>query len=150
MAVYDSWNDTDGSGPWIEIGGTSVAAPAWAGLIAIANQGRGGASLDGATQTLPALYNLPSADFHDITSGSNGDFSAGPGYDEVTGLGTPQANLLVPALAAYGAATKMAITAEPPCQRHRRRFLRDRGLGRGQCGRRRHHVPWDRDSGPGQ
>ena len=59
------------------MGGTSLAAPAWAALIAVADQGRvaeGGTTLDGATQTLPALYSLPSADFHDITSGSNGTY----------------------------------------------------------------------------
>ena len=60
------------------------------------SQGLG--SLDGPSQTLPALYSLPTADFHDITSGSNGTYSAGPGYDEVTGLGTPVANTLVPDL----------------------------------------------------
>ncbi len=49
---------------------------------------------------------LPASDFHDITKGSNGGFKAGPGYDEVTGLGTPKANLLaVPGLVAYGTAT---------------------------------------------
>ena len=50
VAIYDSYNNTDGSGPWVEIGGTSLAAPAWAGLIAIANQGRvlaGASTLDG-------------------------------------------------------------------------------------------------------
>ena len=43
------------------------------------------------------LYSLPATDFNDITSGSNGN-PAGPGYDMATGLGTPIANLLVPAL----------------------------------------------------
>ena len=88
---------------WLGDAGTSAASPIWAGLIAIADQGRaleGGAPLTGYTQTLPALYSLPSADFHDIVYGSNG-YSAGPGYDLVTGLGTPVANLLVPALASY-------------------------------------------------
>jgi hypothetical protein len=57
--------------------------------------------LDGATQTLPELYNLyqrKPSDFHDITSGSNGAYSAHTGYDEVTGLGTPVANHLIPDL----------------------------------------------------
>ncbi len=117
VAVYDSWDNTDNSGPWLEIGGTSVAAPSWAGLIAIGNQGRvaaGGTTLDGPSQTLPALYSLPAADFHDITKGSNGGFKAGPGYDEVTGLGTPKANLLVPGLVAYGTATQIVVTNQPP------------------------------------
>ncbi len=117
VAVYDSYDDTDNSGPWLEIGGTSAAAPPWAALIAIADQGRvaaGGSPLDGPTETLPALYSLPASDFHDITQGSNGGFRAGPGYDEVTGLGTPVANQLVPDLLAYGTATHLAVTNQPP------------------------------------
>jgi subtilase family serine protease len=86
--------------------GTSLSAPCWAGLIAIADQervARGGKTFNNIadpTQTLDALYSLPEADFHDITSGYNGLF-AGAGYDEVTGRGSPVANLLVPDLAAY-------------------------------------------------
>jgi subtilase family serine protease len=120
VAVYDSYNDTNGSGPWEQVGGTSLSAPSWAGLIAIADQGRvaaGGTTLTGPTQTLPALYSLPSTDFNDVTAGSNGGFSAHAGYDEVTGLGTPKANLLVPALAAYAAtvgASELTVTTEPP------------------------------------
>ena len=66
--------------------------------MAIVDQGRalaGESSLDGYTQTLPALYQLSSADFHDVTSGSNGGYQAGPGFDLVTGRGTPVANLVV-------------------------------------------------------
>jgi hypothetical protein len=99
VAVYDSYNG--GQPAWFKTAGTSVSAPLWAGLVAIANQGRAGAGLapyDGRTGTLPKLYSLPASDFHDITSGGNG-YTAGPGYDLVTGRGTPIANLLVPALA---------------------------------------------------
>jgi subtilase family serine protease len=104
VSVYDTWNEGQGGG-WFQVGGTSLASPLWAGMIAIANQGRalaGESTLNGYTQTLPMLYSLPSTDFHDVTTGSNGTYSAGPGYDLVTGLGTPVANLLVPALAGYG------------------------------------------------
>ena len=100
VQIYDSY---DQANPCFQMGGTSLAAPCWAGLIAIADQGRvaaGGTTLDGPSQTLPALYSLPSGDFHDITSGSNGD-EATPGYDMVTGLGSPNADLLVSDLAAY-------------------------------------------------
>jgi hypothetical protein len=117
VAVYDSYNDTDNSGPWVEVGGTSLGAPAWAALIAIANQGRvlaGGTTLDGPTQTLPALYAISPTDFNDVTSGSNGVFSAGTGYDEVTGLGSPKADLVIPDLATYGTATHLGIIAQPP------------------------------------
>jgi hypothetical protein len=98
VAVYDSYDSP--SSPWVVVGGTSLAAPMWAGLIAITDQGRvlsGQTTLDGATQTLPKLYALPSTDFHDITTGNNG-YAAGPGFDLVTGRGTPIANKLVPDL----------------------------------------------------
>jgi hypothetical protein len=101
---------------WLGDAGTSAAAPIWAGLIAIADQGRalaGGTPLTGYSQTLPALYSLPAVDFHDIQSGNNGD-SAGPGYDLATGLGTPVANLLIPDLAAYEIPSRLAIKNEPP------------------------------------
>ncbi len=94
-AVYDSY-DEGAATPWVQVGGTSLAAPMWAGLMAIVNQGRaliGQTSLDCKTETLPRLYALPSTDFHDITTGNNG-FAAGVGYDLVTGLGTPIANKL--------------------------------------------------------
>jgi len=107
VAVYDT-TDNPASSPWSSyIGGTSLATPMMAGLVAVADQGRAVAglpSLDGPTQTLPRLYALPSSDFHDITSGNNSSstypgYSAGPGYDLVTGLGTPIANKLVNDLA---------------------------------------------------
>ena len=89
-AVYDN------SG-WIDLGGTSAGAPQWAALIAIADQGRaasGLGSLDGPSQTLSLLYGMPATDFHDITTGYNG-YHAGPGYDLITGLGSPHAPLVV-------------------------------------------------------
>jgi subtilase family serine protease len=103
VAVYDSYNNGTAT-PWVQVGGTSLAAPSWAGLIAIADEGlaqRGEPTLDGPTQTLPRLYDLflkKPGDFHAITSGSNGAFSAGPGYNEVTGMGSPVANKLIPDL----------------------------------------------------
>ena len=50
--------------------------------------------MKGSTDTLPKLYALPAADFHDITSGNNG-FQAGAGYDLVTGRGTPFADKVI-------------------------------------------------------
>jgi hypothetical protein len=102
------------SGGWFQVGGTSLASPMFAGLVAIANQGRalqGLSSLDGPSQTLPLLYSLPESDFHDITTGGNGTYNATPGYDLVTGRGTPIANLLVPALAGSGVAQPPGVTA---------------------------------------
>ena len=116
VALYDSYDGTS-AGPWQEIGGTSVSAPCLAGLIAIADQGRviaGATTLDGTSQTVPALYSLPSSDYNDVTSGGNGAFEAKPGYDESTGLGTPMANLFVPNLTDYGLAGKLVITTQPP------------------------------------
>ncbi len=94
VAVYSQY----GFGGWAQVGGTSAAAPQWAALVAIADQGlaiAGKGSLDGASQTLPDLYKLSSSDFHDVTTGSNGGYSAGVGFDLVTGLGTPIANRVV-------------------------------------------------------
>ncbi|HZW29304.1 MAG TPA: choice-of-anchor Q domain-containing protein [Isosphaeraceae bacterium] len=118
VAVYDSYTYGT-SAPWIQVGGTSLGVPAWGGLIAIANQGRvlaGGTTLDGATQTLPALYGLPYTDFHDVNSGTNFGFRASSGYDLVTGLGSPKANLLVPDLTAYGMADQAEVTTDPPAR----------------------------------
>jgi autotransporter-associated beta strand protein len=78
-------------------GGTSFGAPAWAALIGLADEARAAAglgSLDGFSQTLPDLYALPGLDFHDITVGNDG-YAAGPGYDLVTGLGSPVASRVV-------------------------------------------------------
>lgn len=58
-----------GAGSWMIVGGTSLGTPAWAAILAIVDQGRtleGKGSLDGPTQALPALYSLPSTDFHAI------------------------------------------------------------------------------------
>jgi hypothetical protein len=88
---------TYGYGGWLQVGGTSAAAPQWAALVTLADQGRallGQLALDGHTQTLPDLYRLPDSDFHDIITGDNG-YPAGPGYDLATGLGSPIANLVV-------------------------------------------------------
>ena len=52
------------------------------------------------TDAQQALYMLPQSDYNVITSGNNG-YSGEAGYNLVTGLGTPVANLLVPDLIAY-------------------------------------------------
>ena len=101
VAVFDSVSYYGQSG-WFQLGGTSAAAPAWAGLIAITDQGlaTGGKGPLSNTQAQAGLYSLPSSDFHDVVSGSNG-YSAGAGYDLVTGLGSPRANLLIPGLLSH-------------------------------------------------
>jgi hypothetical protein len=87
------------------VGGTSLSAPAWAGLLAVVNQGRvaaGRATLNSSTpnETQQALYKLPQTDYNVITSGFNG-YNGHAGYNLVTGLGTPVANLLVSDVIAY-------------------------------------------------
>jgi subtilase family serine protease len=94
-------------------GGTSASAPIWAALIALADQ-YAGRPLGFVN---PALYRIGrSADyhraFHDITTGDNTaiwppttitGYRAGPGWDPVTGLGSPDAQVLIPLLARYAA-----------------------------------------------
>ena len=84
------------------IGGTSAVAPLWAGLIALNNQQNGKSA--GFIQ--PQIYAAKGASaFHDIVSGNNGAFSAGPGWDACTGLGSPIGGKLITLLGA-GTATK--------------------------------------------
>ncbi len=128
VSVYDSYNNGIVT-PWVQqAGGTSLSASCWAGLIAIADQGRvaaGATTLDGPSQTLPALYALPASDFHDGLGGDNGTNDNGlldpARYDEVTGLGTPRANVLVSDLASYQWGSQLVVSVSAPLDRHRRR-----------------------------
>jgi subtilase family serine protease len=94
------------SAGWYVVGGTSASAPQWAGLVAIADQ-IAGHGLGLINPTLYALASGPdySSDFYDVTTGNNQTNPSIPGYpattgwDPVTGLGTPIAANLVPALA---------------------------------------------------
>lgn len=82
------------SSGWIVVGGTSAAAPLWAGSTALINQylQQQGKSREGYAN--PALYGLENAQepytpFHDITSGNNLYYPATAGYDEASGWGSP-------------------------------------------------------------
>jgi hypothetical protein len=105
VAVYDSIPYNGVTNDWIEVGGTSAGAPQWSALLAIADQGlaqndRPALNSASAQQVMTILYQNTD-DFHDITTGaSTGSphYSAGPGFDYVTGLGTPIANLVVSSL----------------------------------------------------
>jgi len=79
------------------VGGTSAAAPLWAGLIALLNQQLN--TRLGLINT--AIYALPEPNngFNDITEGNNGSYSAGPGWDPCTGLGSPIGTTLATLLA---------------------------------------------------
>ncbi len=76
------------------IGGTSAVAPLWAGLIALLNQQLG--RKVGFMQ--PALYQIGSSAFRDITTGNNGAYQAGANWDACTGLGSPNGSALAHAL----------------------------------------------------
>lgn len=106
-AVYDT-EALNGQSGWFQVGGTSAAAPQWASLVAIANSMRASSRKASLSSTDTPLYSLAktnmSAEYHAVTQGTNGlcgmMCTAGPGYDYVTGLGTPQAPALVAALVA--------------------------------------------------
>jgi subtilase family serine protease len=82
-----------------EFGGTSFAAPMWAGFIALVNQQLASQGQSTIGFLNPTIYseNVTSSystGFHDITSGRSGSFSAETGYDLVTGWGSPKAGLI--------------------------------------------------------
>ena len=87
------------SGTPQSVGGTSWSAPVWAGFCARINESRVSAGKAPLAFLPPQIYPLlGSAAFRDITSGSNGAYAAGVGYDLVTGLGSPMVAALIAAL----------------------------------------------------
>lgn len=100
VLLYFSFRGADKAG-YYNIGGTSAGAPQWAGITAIANQ-YGHCSLGFLNPALYALADSPAYanDFHDITSGNNAlygvpGYNAGPGWDMLTGWGSPNVTNLV-------------------------------------------------------
>lgn len=100
VAVYDTV-PYDGQAGWFQVGGTSVGAPAWSAILAAADQLRAAAGKSPLTssggQAARAVYAATSA-LGDITTGPpNGacpvECQAGPGYDFVTGLGSPRVGI---------------------------------------------------------
>ncbi len=99
------------------LGGTSFAAPMWAGYLALANQ-QAAANSESIGFINPIIYTQAaqggstySSLFHDITSGTSGSFSAVTGYDLVTGWGTPNGSGLINLLApAAGGTESQTIT----------------------------------------
>ncbi|QUQ65546.1 S53 family peptidase [Kutzneria sp. CA-103260] len=87
------------AGSWQVYGGTSCAAPMWAGFAALYDAQSGG-KLGAVNQALYQVGNGANygSAFQDVTSGSNGTFSAGTGYDQVTGWGSYNAAGLAAAL----------------------------------------------------
>jgi subtilase family serine protease len=95
-AVYTSVG-YEGQTGWVTVGGTSAAAPQWAAIVAVSNQlrieqGKRRLSASALKRALLTQYLGPS--LHDITGGSNGTCGkiceAGPGYDFVSGMGSPR------------------------------------------------------------
>jgi subtilase family serine protease len=102
-----------GYGGYYGVCGTSAAAPMFAGIAAITDQ-YAGKDLGLINDDLYSLANSPAAGtaLFDVTRGDNiqagsgvPGYTAGPGWDAVTGVGTPNAAALVPALAALASAT---------------------------------------------
>jgi kumamolisin len=107
-ALADSntgWNIIVG-GSGHQIGGTSAAAPFWAGITALINQDMRRHGLRRVGFANPALYWIAQQQdrfhaFHDITAGNNLLYQAGKGWDSATGLGTPDVAALAVAWRAY-------------------------------------------------
>jgi subtilase family serine protease len=94
------WGAIPSAAGFYVVGGTSAGSPQWAAIVALANQAHGGP----LGFLNPALYNCPAGDFHDIRVGNNAlansvGFPATPGWDDATGLGTPNVTNLVADLA---------------------------------------------------
>jgi subtilase family serine protease len=109
---------------WISAGGTSLATPQWAGLVAIANALRATTGKSALGQAHAALYQqigaVPAtyaAAFKDVTTGSHGSCTtcaAVTGYDTPTGWGTPNAGALLTSLGAATSGTTTASTTTAP------------------------------------
>jgi subtilase family serine protease len=83
VSVYDS-TSCQGLSGWLTFGGTSVSSPSLAGIVNLL-----GSRNSSSTNELLMIYgNLGSANFNDITSGTAGSYSAVPGWDFVTGVGS--------------------------------------------------------------
>ena len=105
-------------GGWAGVAGTSSSAPQWAGIIAIADQGRALVGKNTLSNVQSVMYGLPASDFHDVTVGNNGLTPgtanlAGMGYDLASGRGTPIANLVIRDLVAFNGPIVAPLTPPP-------------------------------------
>lgn len=98
------------------LGGTSLAAPTWAGIAALANEAGSeyGTAPDGIGLVNETIYPLGLGsdygnNFHDVVSGNNDTYSAVSGYDLVTGWGSPNVWNLVYSLSGAPQATKPVV-----------------------------------------
>jgi subtilase family serine protease len=111
------------------VGGTSAGAPAFAGILALLNQAIHSTGLGNVNSTLYGLAGSTPNAFHDITSGNNKvpcltgsvdcpsggmiGYSAGTGYDQASGLGSPDAYNLTTAWPGYKANPSYSLSASP-------------------------------------
>ena len=110
VSVYDSVPYYGQSG-WFTIGGTSVGAPSWAGLIAITDQGLAQNGIGSLSNAQASLYQLSSNDFNHPGSGSTGSSSSAT-YSLVTGLGSPKAPLVIAGILAANSVPNGSATAQ--------------------------------------
>ncbi len=152
-AIYDPYDNC------ARRGGASKVAPAyrsptWAGLIAVADQGRAEVITAGRPWRAnpdPACAICPwepttirriTRPISTTSPTATTATPAGPGYDLVTGIGSPQANNLLPALAGYGAATGAKVVIQPPED-----VIKGGQFGTGDRGRRPQAPgPWRSDT----
>ncbi len=126
-AQHDPYFVVSGGAPAAMKGGTSIATPVFAGIVALLNQYSGSS---GEGNINPNLYRIPQTNaFHDIVSGNNAvpcesgtpdcttafssDVSAGTGYDQVTGLGSVDARNLLANWNAHAPASNVVPTCNP-------------------------------------
>jgi subtilase family serine protease len=116
------------NGDLTSVGGTSAAAPTFAGILALINQSMGSFGLGNINPTLYSLAAGASSPFNDVTVGNNDvpctnpspdcptstpfqfGFSAGTGYDQVTGLGSVNANALATTWGGSRASSSITVT----------------------------------------
>lgn len=125
MTADDVFVIADGGTFYTGVGGTSVAAPLWAGFTALVNQQAANSSHGPVGFINSAIYKIArganyAACFHDITTGNNKWsssstlFSAATNYDLCTGLGTPTGTNLINALTAVGVTNTITHLSPPP------------------------------------
>jgi hypothetical protein len=112
-AVY--FSDPQYGTGWYVYGGTSCGPPLWSSLIAMTNEQRASSGLAPIGFVNPAIYTLATSsayhsDFHDITTGNNNFYQAGPGYDECTGWGSPNGTPLIAGLVGLSPAPTPVIS----------------------------------------
>jgi hypothetical protein len=115
VSVYQT-SPLTGQGSWYVVGGTSVGAPAWAGIIAIADQGRalaGKGNLDGPTQALPTIYALAANMLTSVSPIRRVKHSAKATANTATGLGSPLGQNLITGLVASDVSIALTTNASP-------------------------------------